>query len=168
MKQSKKIFLVVGTVLILSSTQALFSVEKLFSPIAFFVGVNMLLITIALAHIERKNSAKLFSAYLGMFLLAYVIIVYISTGDIKLLFFTYERSIAITLRSIIYLYLIGIVVFGAFWQGNFLQLKGKIAFKIAVFLLASFLLIECPIYDIHGDLGGNSHGHPLWKSLHLH
>jgi hypothetical protein len=77
MKRSNKIFFVLGSVLTLSSTQALFSVEKLFSPIAFFVGVNTLLITIALAHIERKNSAKLFSAYLGMFLLAYVIIDYI-------------------------------------------------------------------------------------------
>jgi hypothetical protein len=168
MKQSKRIFLVVGSVLILSSTQALFSIEKLFSPIAFFVGVNTVLITIALAHIERKNSAKLFSAYLGLFLLAYMILDYLSNGEVKLLFFTYERPLAIILRSIIYLYLVGFVAFGVIWQGNFLQLKGKIAFKIAVILLACFLLIELPIYDIHGDFGGHSHGHPLWEGFHFH
>ena len=168
MKRPTTIFLVLGSVFSLSSTQALFSDEKLFSPIAFFVGVNTLLITIALAHMERKNSTKLFSAYLGMFLLACVIIDYISAGDVKLLFFTYERSLAITLRSIIYLYLIGFVIFGVLWQGNFLQLKGRIAFKIAVILLACFLLIELPVYDIHGDFGGYNHGHPLWEGFHFH
>ena len=168
MKRPTRILLVAECVLILGSSVSLFLTEKLFSPIAFFVGVNTLLITIALAHIKRKNSTKLFSAYLGMFLLAYMIVDYLSAGEVKLLFFTYERSLAVILRSIIYLYLIGFVVFGVLWQGNFLQLKGKIPFIIAAILLACFLLIELPIYDIHGDFGGHSHGHPMWKGFHFH
>lgn len=168
MKRPTRILLVAGCVLILGSSVSLFLTEKLFSPIAFLVGVNTLLITIALAHIKRKNSTKFFSGYLGMFLLAYMIVGYLSAGEVKLLFFTYERSLAVILRSIIYLYLIGFVVFGMLWPGNFLQLKGKIAFKIAVILLACFLLIELPVYDIHGDFGGHSHGHPLSEGFHFH
>jgi hypothetical protein len=117
MKQREKIFIIVGTIFILVSTVALFSIEKLFSPIAWFVGVNTVLITIAFAHVERKNSTKLFSAYLGVFLLAYAIVDYVSAGEVKLLIFTYDRSLAFTLRSIIHFYLTGFAVFGVFYQG---------------------------------------------------
>lgn len=49
------------------------------------------------------------------------------------------------------------------WACNFRQLKGEIAFKIAVILVLCFLLIELPVYNIHGDFGGHSHGHPIGK-----
>lgn len=168
MKQREKIFIIVGTLIILVSTLGLFSIDKLFSPIAWFVGVNTVFITIASAHVGRKNSTKLFGAYLGVFLLAYAIVDYVSAGEVKLLIFTYDRSLAITLRSVIYYYLTGFAVFGLFYQGDFLTFKRKIAFKLAVILLVVFFLIQLPIYDIHGDFGGHSHGHPLWKGFHFH
>lgn len=168
MKRLTRILLVIGSVLILSSTVALCSIEKLFSPMAWFVGVNTLVITGAFTHIERRNSARLFSAYLIMFLLAYALTGYSSAGEIKLVTFAFQRSVAIALRSIICFYLIGFAVFGAFYQSDFAKLKSKTAFKVAVILLAIFLLIELPVYNIHPDFGGNSHGHPLWKSYHFH
>jgi len=43
------------------------------------------------------------------------------------------------------------------------------SFKIFILFYCIAILLECPIFGIHGDFGGSIHGHALWDSgYHFH
>ncbi|WP_125185374.1 hypothetical protein [Botryobacter ruber] len=158
---------------------SLFLSNRLLTSVFGFVGINSLFIVIAAAHTKLSNASRVFGAYLLLYMFVYIWINfdlyhfwifrnYMKIKDIFFLspenFYFYRYLLRNALIVLITCYSVYLLIRG----GKFSQIYSTRLFKAAMTLLGGFLVAELPIYDIHGDIAGNAHGHSYWYGLHMH
>ncbi len=72
-------------------------------------------------------------------------------------------------RTISMAFLFGVSFYCLMGNRKFSGIPKTYIFKAAIVVLGVYILSELPIFDAHGDIAGNSHGHSFWKGRgHLH
>jgi len=168
MTKTVKYVLTAATLVLIGSTVGLFSSENLYSPISWFISANTLVISLALIHIKRTNSNRIFGGYLVALIMFYT---WINSephlGIEYILYFGTEHFNQLS-RTILTLLLFGFGAIQLFSGGRFVVLQTKKVFWASMILLSFFLVTEIPMYNIHGDFGGNPHGHNYINGFHFH
>lgn len=155
-------------IFLIASTIELFFGDKLYSPIIWFITLNALVVGVVLMHLKRTNSARIFGMYLVVVIIAYNWINFKSHWGFESVFYTVIQSLGYILRAMLTLLLVGYGVVQLISGGKFEYLQRKKTFRVALILIAVFLLTEIPMFGIHGDFGGNSHGHNYLRGMHFH
>jgi hypothetical protein len=163
-----KIILAISISILIVSTIGLFSSDKLYSPIFWFISANTIGISLAFIHIKRANSNRLFGGYLIAFVLFYSWINYQSNWGLESIFHFDIEHLNYFSRTILTLLLFGFGASQLIAGGQFEQLRTKKIFWTSIISLTFFLITEISMYDVHGDFGGNPHGHSYLKGFHLH
>lgn len=168
MTKSIKFILTISTLIFIGSTIGMFYSEKLYNPIFWFISANSIVISLALTQIKRTNSNRLLGGYLIVFILFYCWINFEPNWGFESIFYFDMEHLNYLSRTTLTLLLIGFGVIQLFTGGLFERLQTKRIFWASMFLLIFFLITEIPMYNVHGDFGGNPHGHNYLKGFHFH
>ncbi len=155
--------------LIEGSVIGLFFFDKLYSPVGLFIGVGILFVVIANSNINKTNSARVFGGYMLAVTLVFAWNNYEPNWGIESVVFLDLEYPFFVFRTISTIFLFGVSFYYLMINRKFSRIRKTYIFRVVIVILGVCLLLELPLYDIHGDIGGNSHGHSFWKGRgHLH
>ncbi len=142
--------------------------NKLMMALGVFAAVNILTLTLIFLHLKRSNSVRLF----GIYLIAFVFLLEIANGDdYDLIRYALEHEyypfkFFFQIFSLLVPVLLGII--HLIKGGRLFPISKNKLVLAGILFLALYLFAEAPLHGIHGDLGGNQHGHSYWSGGHLH
>ena len=168
MNKLTKYTIEISGILLITGLIGVFNREKLYSPIIFFIAINTILIWLVFLHIQKRNCNWLLGLYLIGVVLIYDLINYEPAWGFESIFMIDSEYWTFTLRTIL---TIALLILGVYQiiKGEKRKLSIKrIDIQITLLLILGLLIIEAPVYNIHGDFGGNPHGHSLINGFHFH
>ena len=128
-------------------------------------------------HIRYSKSVNVFICYLIAFMLLNILRHYndfyiiLNLKEYLDFMFHPQSTIYIISLSIWLIGAIGTIVFIVKKIRRKVEYKNLIkekSYKIIFCYISLMVLFELPIYNWHGDFGGQLHGHNLWFNLHIH
>lgn len=119
-------------------------------------------------HLRKTNSNRLFGLYLILTVMIYDLINYNPIWGFESIFLIGFEYWAFTIRTFLTLIIFAIGIYHLIKGGDKEITFKRTDLKISLALILGLLVIETPIYNIHGDFGGSPHGHNLIDGFHFH
>ena len=155
-----------------------FTELRLISEIAIVVGLQVFIFSIAFHFVFRKKSINLLGVSLIAFSNLYLCIHYIFFIFILRFqeLYDYDPYLIGWITGQLIVVIIAMLIFfhGCWLIKNYDSKKFNIYIRSNIYrtiigLILILLILELPIFGIHGDFGGIVHGHSIWNSqLHMH
>lgn len=168
MYKAIKYIIWISGILLVSATVGMFNMDKLYSPIIFFVSLNAMLFGLVWFHLRKRNSNRLMGFYLILTVMIYDLINYEPTWGFESIFLIDFEHWGFTFRTLLTLIIFAIGIYHLIKGGDKEITLKRTDLKISLALVLGLLIIEAPLYNIHGDFGGNPHGHSLIDGFHFH
>jgi len=168
MNKPTKYTLWISGIALAVATVGRFNMDKLYSPIVFFVSLNTILLGLAWVHLKKRNSNTLLGGYILALGLIYDLVHYEPALGLEPLFRVDFEHWTLIFRTILTITIYAIGIFYLLKGGDGEMTLKRTGLKISLTLMLCLLIIEAPVYNIHGDFGGNLHGHNLIDGFHFH
>jgi hypothetical protein len=158
----------ISGILLVTATIGMFNMDKLYSPIVFFISLNALLFGLAWVNLRKMNSNRLIGFYLILTVIIYDLINYEPIWGFESIFLIDFEHWACTVRTFLTLVIFAIGIYYLIKGGEKEITFKRTDLKILLALILCLLIFEVPIYNLHGDFGGSPHGHNLIDGFHFH